>query len=98
MPTVNIKAGNRNVLVETDEPVGQAQAGLLDLEASLTEAKEITLRLASGFGDMLQAIADQARPDELEITFGLKVSGEAGWIVAKAGTEANFEIKLKWGG
>lgn len=37
-------------------------------------------------------------PDEIEVTFGLKASGELGgtFLVAKAGIEANYTVKLKW--
>lgn len=36
-------------------------------------------------------------PTEVEITFGLKATGEASNIaVGKAGTEANYNIKLVW--
>jgi hypothetical protein len=36
-------------------------------------------------------------PDELEVTFGLKATGEVGNIaIAKGGGEANFTIKLSW--
>jgi len=36
-------------------------------------------------------------PDEIEITFGLKASGEIqGLVVAKASGEANFNIKMIW--
>lgn len=38
----------------------------------------------------------RARPQEVEVKFGVKVSGTANWIVAKAATDANFEIKLIW--
>ncbi len=36
------------------------------------------------------------RPSEVEVQFGIKLGGEAGVFVAKASTEANFSIKLKW--
>jgi hypothetical protein len=37
-------------------------------------------------------------PDEMEVTFGLKASVEAGALfVAKGGSEANFNIILRWG-
>jgi hypothetical protein len=37
------------------------------------------------------------RPDEVEITFGLKASGELGsLVVAKAGVEASYSVKLTW--
>ncbi len=38
----------------------------------------------------------EARPDRVELRFGIKVSGGANWLVAKAATEGNFEITLTW--
>jgi hypothetical protein len=36
-------------------------------------------------------------PDELEVTFGLKATGEVGnFAIAKGGTELNFTVKLSW--
>ena len=35
--------------------------------------------------------------DEVEVTFGIKAVGEAGiFAVGKVGTEANYEVTLKW--
>jgi hypothetical protein len=36
------------------------------------------------------------RPDQVEVKFGVKVSGGAQWLVAKAAGEASFEITLTW--
>src|SRR6516165_9709850 len=38
----------------------------------------------------------EARPDEVVLKFGIKVSGGASWLVAKAAGEANFEVTLTW--
>jgi len=38
----------------------------------------------------------EIRPDEVEVKFGVKVSGEASWLVAKAAGEGSFEITLTW--
>ena len=38
----------------------------------------------------------EARPDRAEIKFGIKVSGGANWLVAKAVGEGNFEVTLTW--
>jgi hypothetical protein len=38
----------------------------------------------------------EAAPDKIELKFGIKVSGTANWLVAKAATEGNFEITLTW--
>ena len=46
-----------------------------------------------------KAVLDKVReaaPDEIEVKFGIKVSGTANWLIAKAATEANFEITLTW--
>ncbi|WP_435233971.1 CU044_2847 family protein [Streptomyces sp. Tue6028] len=38
----------------------------------------------------------ELKPGEVEVKFGVKVSGTANWIVAKAATDAHFEITLTW--
>ena len=35
-------------------------------------------------------------PEKVEVTFGLKLDAEAGALIAKAGTEASFSVKLAW--
>jgi hypothetical protein len=49
--------------------------------------------------DAAKAVLDkfkEARPDQAELRFGVKVSGGATWLVAKCAAEANFEICLTW--
>src|SRR5215475_1798636 len=49
--------------------------------------------------DAAKAVLDkvkEVRPDEVEVRFGVKVSGGADWLVAKSAGEASFEIKLTW--
>ena len=46
-----------------------------------------------------RAVLDQAvalSPEEVQVKFGVKVSGTANWLVAKAATDANFEVTLVW--
>lgn len=46
-----------------------------------------------------KTVLDKAKeicPDEIELTFGIKVSGGADWLIAKSAGEASFEIRLKW--
>ncbi|HEU0088190.1 MAG TPA: CU044_2847 family protein [Pseudonocardiaceae bacterium] len=38
----------------------------------------------------------QAAPRQIEVKFGIKVSGTANWWVARAATEGNFEVTLTW--
>ncbi|GAA4737099.1 CU044_2847 family protein [Phytohabitans rumicis] len=44
-------------------------------------------------------VLDQVRahgPREVEVKFGIKVSGRMDWLVAKAASEGSFEVTLKW--
>ena len=46
-----------------------------------------------------KAVLDRVReigPDEVEVKFGIKVSGDMNWLIARASTEANFEVTLTW--
>lgn len=38
----------------------------------------------------------ETRPDQVELKFGIKVSGGTNWLVAKAAGEGNFEVTLTW--
>jgi hypothetical protein len=42
------------------------------------------------------AKAKEVQPDELEVRFGVKVTGGADWIIAKAAGEGSFEITFRW--
>lgn len=36
------------------------------------------------------------RPDDIEVTFGIKLTAEAGAIISKVGGEAALQVKLAW--
>lgn len=49
--------------------------------------------------DAAKAVLEKVKevgPDEVEVRFGIKVSGRADWLVAKAAGEASFDITLRW--
>jgi hypothetical protein len=35
-------------------------------------------------------------PQDLEVKFGIKMSGKVGWVFAGASTEGNLQVTLKW--
>ncbi|MFC9623741.1 CU044_2847 family protein [Streptomyces sp. NPDC056930] len=48
-----------------------------------------------------RTVLEQVRalqPGEVQVKFGVKVTGTANWLVAKAASEASFEITLTWPG
>jgi Trypsin-co-occurring domain 1 len=65
-------------------------------------AGEVIGRVQSAVGPAVEAaklVLDrvrEVRPDQVELKFGIKVSGNANWLVARAATEGNFEITLTW--
>jgi hypothetical protein len=52
--------------------------------------------LVKGVVRDLRATADW--PDDVEVEFSVKLSADSNIIIARAGGEANFRIKLKWSG
>ena len=57
--------------------------------------REAVAPAVEGARAVLEKVKDAA-PDVIEVKFGIKVSGTANWLVAKAATEGNFEITLTW--
>ena len=90
-------------LVEVDEPGEVAvervaiDTGKMVLQAkkSFEEAIEIVKPVASVLiSKMKEGLTTPA--SEVEIKFGLKLTAEAGAIIASVGGDVNFEITLKW--
>ena len=45
----------------------------------------------------LRRLLEELRADEVEVTFGLKATGDLGnFAVGKVGAEANYTVTLKW--
>lgn len=94
-------------LVEVDKPrptqggsiqrVASVNAGQMvyqatqTLEQALDSIKPVAATVVSRLQSGLATPAD-----EVEVTFGLKLSAEAGVVFGSVGGEATFEIKLKW--
>ena len=98
-------------LVETDEIEASSHEGIV--EAGLNEimgkavvkaqelfeqAVEIVIKdNTKAFLQAVRNLPEQDQPESMEITFGLKATGEVGNIaVARGGGEANYTVKLTW--
>lgn len=62
--------------------------------ANFSQAAENALPAARVMVDKLQSLVDNVQ--EIEVQFGIKFSGQVGALIAKTGTEANFNVKLVW--
>jgi hypothetical protein len=80
------------VRFEIEPPEGFHPAGPDQIAGRVREALGPAVETAKTVLDKIKEIA----PDEVELKFGVKVSGGAQWLVAKAAAEGNFEITLTW--
>jgi hypothetical protein len=88
------------VLVEvTDDEqrlqrVGRAGAVVRDSAETLEEALR---RVRPAVTAALNQVRDLATPpDRVKLEFGVKLTAEAGVVIARAATEANFKLSLEW--
>jgi hypothetical protein len=59
-------------------------------EAELERLQPMAQALVSKLGDLTE------RPDEVGVEFGLKLSVDAGVVIAHSSAEANFKVTLQW--
>jgi len=60
------------------------------VEAAFARVKPAAVALVEGIRGMADA------PDEVEVKFGIRLSGELGAVIAKTSADANFEVSLRW--
>lgn len=89
------------ILVEVDEPpapiddrigIGDdvAQKAKQSFETAIGKIQPV----ANAIIEKVKSLNEPA--DEVEVKFGLKMSGELGAVVASGKAEVNYEITLKW--
>ncbi|MDT7798231.1 MAG: hypothetical protein QOI78_1664 [Actinomycetota bacterium] len=88
-----------DVVVEVDTGPATARVSrredlVLDAKVSFERALGAVKDAASAALGQFQAMT--RKPDEVEIKFGIKLSAEAGAVIAKTGLDGQFEVKLKW--
>jgi hypothetical protein len=89
------------MLVEIDEP---EQGGLVKASRAgdaIAKAQQTLEKSLEKVQPAAQFVIQQLRklhdaPDEIQVAFGLKLSAEAGAVLASGGMEANYTVTLKW--
>src|SRR5262249_12918001 len=95
-------AAGGTVLVEVEEadarrgtgPVGRIDDKIKQAQITFEEALNKVGPAAESIIAKMSSLSE--RPDEIGVTFGLKLSAEAGAFVASASAEANYEVSLTW--
>jgi hypothetical protein len=90
------------VVIEVDEPefegslIKAARPGEVVIKAQQTFEHAID-KIKPGADVIIKQLRNLSdSPDEIKVFFGLKLSAEAGAVVAAAGIDANYSITLKW--
>jgi hypothetical protein len=97
MAVIELDVSGTKVHVEYTESSVPKKAGFKgNVTASFEEAQTTIIKLAQAFTESLQTIEKELAPDEAEISFGLKMSASADWVISKIDAEASFGIKLNW--
>ncbi len=90
------------ILVETTEPTtgSVTKAGRDALGNAIISANrkfEAAFEGVKKSATVLRHQLEDLRADEVEVTFGLKTTGEAGnFAIGQVGVEANYTVTLKW--
>lgn len=77
---------------EVDPSMGFRPAGADEVVGRVQEAIEPAVEAAK----VVLGRVRQAEPGRVELRFGIKVSGAANWLIARAAAEGNFEVTLIW--
>ncbi len=100
--------GGGSILIESPDEPSKAPTGLVpatrgesvkemaeQARQSFDASVENVRKSADLLVSKLRALSDP--PDEMEVVFSLKASGELGNIaIGKAGAEANYSVTLRW--
>lgn len=81
------KAGVRQVSLKT-ETLQEESAKAID------SAMNTIYNTATRINNTIEELA--VKPSHVEVDFGIKIVAETGAIIAKAGGEANFNVKIIW--
>lgn len=91
-----------HVVVEASEtepgvrPAGRGAGAVTDVgrrfEDALAEIRDAAANALDVFRD------GRLDPDEVTITFGVRLNAEAGAVIAKTTVEGHLTVQLKWGG
>lgn len=80
------------VAFEIEPPPGFQQAGAHELVGDLGEALAPAVMGARAVLDKVK----ESGPDEVQVRFGIKVSGTMNWLIARAAADGNFEVVVAW--
>jgi hypothetical protein len=79
-------------LFEVEPLEGFSPAGVGEIPGRVREAVAPAVEAARVVLERVKELS----PQGVQVKFGVKVTGTMTWVVARAATEANFEVTLSW--
>ena len=98
--TIPVRPGDVELLVETTsvagtEPTSSVSDAADRVVDAFDRARHAFVEVAASTADVIDAAADRgARPDHLEVEFGLKFSAKGNVIIVGASGEATLRVEL----
>ncbi|MFD4718153.1 CU044_2847 family protein [Streptomyces sp. NPDC058423] len=90
-----------SILIEFNQRSGVRQVALGAPEAVTRSAEAVSQAMTTirSMAERVRGTVAQmaARPDGVQVEFGIKFDAEAGAVIAKTGVEAAVTVKLVWG-
>lgn len=91
---------DKSILIEVDESAATGAKPIARNGVKIVEAKETFEQALANIDPMVKAIKKkfdemEDAADEVEVKFGVKLSGQAGAIIT-VGAEASYEITMRW--
>src|SRR4051812_45796082 len=81
---------------EQDGMVPAARPGEIAAKANQTFEQALEQIKPGAEAIRNKLLSMSSKPDEIQVTFGLKMSAQAGAFIAAAVVEANYTVQLKW--
>jgi L-cysteine desulfidase len=90
--------GRESVVVEVDDQYqGAARVSAHDRLLRAERLFEENLEpIRDATEKVLNTLRDTARPDEIKLISGIKLTAEAGAVIAKSGLEGNIGVEMVW--
>jgi hypothetical protein len=102
MATVRFEEDEDVILVEFEDEYGIRSVSSDPAEfvekskKAIERSMKTVQRMAKKAVRTIQSIPISERPSKFEFQFGIKMNGEAGAVVAKAGAEASITVTMTW--
>ncbi|MCY9787027.1 hypothetical protein KIK06_24390 [Nocardiopsis sp. EMB25] len=91
--------GGDSVVVEVDDGRDDSMlvSGGREIEDATQTFTEKLSTVRKAVSATLDELGNSLKPDVIKVTFGVKLTAEAGAVIAKSSVEGNLHVQMQWG-